>query len=106
MTTAPAFRQIPTPLDVPDAALDQINRRKGVPTLVTTPPQPETPPLPHPASPAKAINIHLPDYVVKALKDKAHVTESSVRYVIMMALAASGIAIKPDDLVQDARRNR
>lgn len=100
MTTAPAFRQIPAPLDVPDDALNKINRHLGVPTLV----QPDEQPRAIEAAPVKAVNVHLPDYVVKALKEKAFQANSSVRYVIMKALADSGITIANDDLVQDARR--
>jgi hypothetical protein len=109
MTNAPAFRQIASPLDIDDAQLDQINRRLGVPTLVTAPVAVPVPPIPvamKPTLPVKAVNVHLPAYVVKALKDKARLHESSVRYVIMLALAGSGIEIDPSDLVMDARRSQ
>lgn len=104
MTSAPAFRQIGTPLDVADADLDQLNRRLGVPTLVTAAiSKPMAPPIP--IAPVKAINLHLPEYVIKALKDKARLADSSVRYIVMMALVEDGITIHAVDLVPDARRS-
>jgi hypothetical protein len=106
MSHTPAFRQIGTPLTVADTDLDRINQRLGVPTLVPTN---QTPVLPSPMTPPvplKAVNVHLPDYVVRALKAKALATESSVRYLIMKALVDAGIVINPTDLVLDARRTQ
>lgn len=96
MRSTPAFRAIGAPLDVNDAALDLINQRLGVPTLA-----PARPPT---KVKSKAINLHLPDYVVDALKAKAFTAQSSVRFVIMQALADAGIRIDPADLIKDARR--
>lgn len=42
--TAPNFRPILTPLDVPDDALDRINDQLGVPTMVRSPQQSSKPP--------------------------------------------------------------
>lgn len=100
MTNVPAFRQIGTPLDVPDADLSQLNRRLGVPALV-----PVAAPPAKPTSPTRAINVHLPEYVLKALKAKANDADASVRYLILKAIADAGVVtVDPADLVPDARR--
>lgn len=109
MSSAPNFRSIGAPLDVDDVALDTLNRSLGVPTLVSV-----TAPIsaPQPASetlaraPVKAVNVHLPDYVVDTLKARAFETGASVRFIIMKALHDAGITIEPADLVEDGRRTR
>jgi len=100
---SPVFRPIGAPLDVPDTALDTLNRQLGVPTLV--PPVTRDAPPAEPRSLTKAINIHVPDYAVAALKAKAFEADSSVRFIVLKALDQFGIAIRPADLVEDARRS-
>lgn len=106
MSTSPRFRPIGKPLDASDNDLNLVNRKLGVPTLVSP-----VAPAPEP-SPRRRIrrmrplNVHLPDYVYRAVRDRAHQQESSVRFIVMQALADSGIDIAPADLVEDARRSR
>ena len=95
MSTAPNFRAIATPLDVADQDLAAINQRLGVPTLVTSP---------RPKAPMKPMNLLLPAYLVKAIKDRAHADDTSHRYVVLKALHDAGFPVEPDDLVKDARR--
>lgn len=106
MSNAPNFRPVGTPLEVPDADLDQINRRLGVPTLVTASTPPPVAAVAPRATQLRAINIHLPDYVFRAVKDRAHQQDTSIRFIVMKALADSGIEIDPADLIEDARRAR
>ena len=102
MNNAPHFRPVGTPLEVPDTELDQINRRLGVPTLVTsTAPVVASAPR---AAQLRPINIHLPEYVFRAVKERAHQQDTSIRFIVMKALADSGIDIDAADLVEDARR--
>ncbi|MBL8565215.1 MAG: hypothetical protein JNM89_05810 [Hyphomicrobiaceae bacterium] len=102
MSTKPAFRNITEPLTVTDTDLDRLNQRMGVPTLVAGAPKQEEPPIaPRQQRP---INILVPDYVAEAVREKAHKAKSSVRYIVLKALADSGIPVELDDLVLDARR--
>jgi hypothetical protein len=102
MSIKPTFRAIAEPLDVADADLDRLNQRMGVPTLVAGAPQQEQPP--DQPKPQRPINILVPDYVAKAVRQLAHDEECSIRCVVLKALARSGIDVDPSDLVADARR--
>ncbi|MGE3916366.1 MAG: hypothetical protein AB7F78_11775 [Hyphomicrobiaceae bacterium] len=106
MSKAPSFRPVAAPLAVSDADLDQMNRRLGVPMLVPTSPQDQTPRPQPQAQKLRAVNIHLPEYVFRIIRERAHQQDTSIRFIVMKALADSGIDINAADLVEDARRSR
>ena len=64
--------------------------------------QPE-PALP---SPSRRLAVELPEYLVKAIADKAHVNETTNRYVVTQALQKAGFYVAPEDLKEDGRRAR
>lgn len=113
----PAFRPIGSPLDVPDAALDAINAKLGVPTM-TRPgatkaaavPERSVPavvPAPSPArAPAEKLTIEIPDYLGHAIRQAAVADRKTARHVVMEALKIAGFSIDDADLVPDGRRNR
>jgi hypothetical protein len=111
-----------------DSLLEALAARKGVGRLQptqdtratppeTAEPEPDLPPAerpsrsrkeetPTPRSRMKAMNLELPDYVMKQLKTQALREDCSVRHLIMRSLQAQGISIRPPDMVADGRRNR
>lgn len=101
MSTLPNFRPVATPLPASDADLATLNQRLGVPSMISVP---ASAPV-APRAPAKALNVLLPDYVVRAIKDRAHAEDASLRYVVLTALKGLGIEIAPTDMVEDARRS-
>lgn len=68
--------------------------------------QETTPGAPTPRSRMKAMNLELPDYVLRQLKEQALRDDCSVRHIIMRGLGSQGIVIDPPDLVADGRRRR
>lgn len=82
------------------------------PSASTTPAQALPEPLPEdrhgptPRSRSRSMNLELPDYVMRALKEAALDDDCSVRHVIMRALAKDGIPIQPSDMIADGRRLR
>lgn len=112
----PTFRPIAAPLPVDDLALERVNERLGVPTMVrpkALPPATEPVPVaPHaaiqPAFPPRTqekLTTELPLYLMDALKQEAARRRVSVRYLVMLGLQATGFTIQPEDLVPDARRS-
>lgn len=63
-------------------------------------------PLPEPAplSPIKRMAVELPEYLVKAVADKAHTSETTIRYVVTHALQKAGFFVAAADLKEDGRR--
>ena len=106
MSTAPKFRPVGVPLDVPDTALEQINRQRGVPTLIAPSPTETSLPARRDSIRLRPLNIHVPDYVFRAIKQRAHDADTSIRFIVMKALSDAGIDIDPADLIEDARRKR
>lgn len=113
----PLFRPI-APLEVDDSALDALNDRLGVPTMVPAPkspaashastsrsvspaPQSDTPAL----SPHEKLTAELPVYLLDALRLEAAKQRVSVRHIVMLALQKAGYAIETRDMVPDARRS-
>jgi hypothetical protein len=135
-STRPTFRQIPAPLDVDDGALDRINDKLGVPSLVKPAsempsgdqgkpqdsprhaarpsPSSESPrakkstiPAPVPSlGPVEKLSIELPGYLTDAMRRQAAEQRTSVRHIVMRGLAALGFEIASGDLVPDGRRLR
>ena len=48
----------------------------------------------------------LSGFVYRAIRDRAHQQETSTKFIVMKALAESGITIEPADLVEDGRRSK
>jgi hypothetical protein len=59
-----------------------------------------------PTAESSKINFEGPAYLATALKIKAAQERTSVRYLIMKALRASGFEINDADMVEDGRRLR
>ena len=109
----PNFRPIQQPLAVPDAALERLNDRMGVPVMT----RPDTTrsdiaqsprPMPKTATPARIqekLSVELPTYLMDAMKQEALTRKVSVRHLVMIALKGLGLEIEPEDLVPDARRS-
>lgn len=105
----PVFRQIaPTPLDVDDADLARLNDRLNVPTMVRNRPAEEgapsakTPPVQ--TTRLDKLTIELPTYLSDDLKIEALRRKSTVRHLIMQALAKDGFTVQPQDMVPDKRK--
>lgn len=94
---ADAVAAAPAPVSAPAAAPRAEPRR--VPTAAERQ-------KPTPRERMKSMNLELPDYAMRALKELALRESCSVRHVIMRALAKEGIAIRPADLIADGRRLR
>ncbi len=72
-----------------------------------TPPRavkPKTQAEPAPLSPIKRMAVELPEYLVKAVADKAHTSETTIRYVVTHALQKAGFFVAAADLKEDGRR--
>ena len=104
----PQFRPIQQPLAVPDAALDRLNDRMGVPTMsrpdITQAPRSVPKPSPQ-ARAQEKLSVELPTYLMDAMKQEALTRKVSVRHLVMIALKGLGLEIDPTDLVPDARRS-
>lgn len=57
-------------------------------------------------TPTKRLAVFLPDYLVRAISDKAHANNTTIRYVVTHALQKAGFQIQPEDLREDGRRDR
>lgn len=106
----PSFRQIASPLDVDDAALDSINQKLGVPTLTrpkSDAAKPKAPAIAEPArAPVEKLTIEIPAYLGDAIRRDAVGSRKTARHVVMEALKAAGYKIEDVDLVPDGRRSR
>lgn len=109
----PIFRPI-APLEVDDTALERVNDRLGVPTMVrpaakaaetvsrrevqTTASRPAvTPPRRQ-----QKLTVRVPEYLVDALKRDALDQKTSVRHLVLLALQKSGYKIDAADLLPGA----
>ncbi len=59
-----------------------------------------------PRSEMKSLNLELPTYVWTELKIRAAQRQTSLKHVVMTALAKDGITIHEADMVEDGRRLR
>jgi hypothetical protein len=131
---APLFRQISTPIDVEDSALDQLADQLSMPKMVRSvaPPSPppetiQAAPLPAPPPPAaevipttiadspaasavrspeERLTCFLPSYLSDAIRREGVNRRVSARHLVMLGLQAIGFEIKPEDLVPDGRRTQ
>jgi hypothetical protein len=104
----PNFRPI-SPLDVDDDALERVNQRLGVPTMVrpaskasqtdvvTASRQPVAPPRRQ-----QKLTVRIPGYLVDALKQKALDHRTTVRNLVLLALQKDGYTVDPADLLPGA----
>jgi len=72
-----------------------------------TPPRavkPKTQAEPAALSPIKRMAVELPEYLVKAVADKAHASDTTIRYVVTHALQKAGFFVAAADLKEDGRR--
>ncbi len=95
----------------PDQAGEGASRESPVPAVVTPLPQvsrTRKAKIPEPAmpSPIRRLHVELPDYLVRAIGDKAHATQTTNRYVITQALQKAGFYVAAEDLKEDGRRVR
>ena len=106
--TKPAFRPI-APLDVDDAALESINNRLGVPTMVKAVDKPSRQDAEPPrqqavktASPQQKLTVRIPDYLVYTLKQNALNERTTVRHLVLLALQGAGYKVEAEDLLPGA----
>lgn len=116
--------------DVDDTALEAIARKKGVPALRRDTERSEAShetegqgresarksPVPvandaldvgpTPRTRMSYVKACLPDYALRELKTRAMAERVSINHLLLKALTLSGIAIKPEDLIEDGRRLR
>lgn len=106
--TKPNFRPI-APLDADDAALERVNERLGVPTMVRPPAkalqaepmtasrQPVAPPRRQ-----RKLTMRFPEYVTRALKRQSLEQDKSVRVLVLLALQKDGYTVEEADLLPGA----
>ena len=102
--TKPNFRPI-APLDVDDDALERVNDRLRVPTMVRPPAKAvETASRPAVTPPRrqKKLTMRVPDYLVDTLKRDALDQKTSVRCLTLLALQKAGYTIDAADLLPGA----
>jgi hypothetical protein len=95
----------------PDQAGVGVSPEPPAPAVVTSlslAARPRKPKQPEPAlpSPIRRLHVELPDYLVRAIGDKAHATQTTNRYVITQALQKAGFYVAAEDLKEDGRRVR
>jgi hypothetical protein len=95
----------------PDQAGEGVSPKLPAPTGVTPlslAARPRKAKQPEPAlpSPIRRLHVELPDYLVRAIGDKAHATQTTNRYVITQALQKAGFYVAAEDLKEDGRRVR
>jgi hypothetical protein len=96
----------------PDAPGQGSSPVSPFPTVATSQQQPsrqrKAKPIVEPTSVStiKRLAVELPEYLVKAIGDKAHATDTTNRYVVTQALQKAGFYVAPEDLREDGRRVR
>lgn len=112
LATRKGVARLQNPAHAPEGARHMPSMPVPEPEAAATVPAPKRPDrlkrddLPTPRDRMKAMNLELPDYVMRQLKEQALREDCSVRHLIMRSLAAQGTTIRPPDLVADGRRNR
>lgn len=111
--TKPNFRPI-APLDVDDRALESVNDRLGVPTMVRPPSRAVETASRHddkvaasrnavmPPRRQQKLTVRIPEYLVDALKRDALDQKTSVRHLVLLALQKAGYKIEAADLLPGA----
>ena len=132
MSTRPSFRQIASPLDVSDEALDKLNEDLGVPSLVNPAAgkaaagpnltqdasKPASRPFParkpekrisESPKPKRALRevrmaVDVPQYLRDAVNVRAATERCTARHIVMQGLLALGFEIESADLIVDGRQ--
>lgn len=103
----PNFRPI-APLDVDDDALERVNERLGVPTMVRPPAKTQqavvsaSRPAATPPRRQQKLTVRIPGYLVDALKRDALEQRTTVRHLVLLALQKDGYKIDAADLLPGA----
>lgn len=100
----PNFRPI-APLDVDDRALESVNDRLGVPTMVRPPAKgvsTASRPAVSPPRRQQKLTVRVPEYLVDALKRDALDQKTTVRQLVLLAMQKSGYKIEAADLLPGA----
>ena len=132
-SSAPVFRPISAPLDVPDDALQALGDRLGVPTMVKPEAKPvepvvvesspvsslsvQQPPAPvqkaletlaevHSDAPCpeEKLTVFLPSYLMRDIRRSCVEQRATMRYMVLSALKTAGFSVREEDLVPDFRR--
>jgi len=104
----PNFRPI-APLDVDDDALERVNERLGVPTMVRPPVKAlqagAVTASRHAVTPPRRqqkLTVRIPSYLVDALKLQALEKRTTVRHLVLLALQKDGYTVEAADLLPGA----
>ncbi len=103
----PNFRPI-APLDVDDHALERVNERLGVPTMVRSPAKPQQDAVTasrrdvQPPRRQQKLTVRIPGYLVDALKRNALEQRTTVRHLVLLALQKDGYIVEASDLLPGA----
>lgn len=103
----PNFRPI-APLDVDDHALERVNERLGVPTMVRPPAKLQqdavtaSRPAVQPSRRQQKLTVRIPGYLVDALKRNALEQRTTVRHLVLRALQKDGYVVEACDLLPGA----
>lgn len=102
--TKPNFRPI-APLDVDDAALERVNEKLGVPTMVRRSDKAAETASRKAVMPTRRnskVTFRAPDPTIDDLKLKALQQHTSIRTLILKALKDAGYAVVDSDLLPGA----
>ena len=103
----PNFRPI-APLDVDDDALERVNERLNVPTMVRSPAKAQqdvvtaSRPAVMPPRRQQKLTVRIPGYLVDALKRDALEQRTTVRHLVLLALQKDGYTVEASDLLPGA----
>ena len=100
------FRPI-APLDVDDSALERVNDRLGVPTMVRSPAkQPDVVAASRqavaPPRRQQKLTVRIPGYLVDELKRAALEQRTTVRHLVLLSLQKAGYTVEAPDLLPGA----
>jgi hypothetical protein len=100
----PTFKEF-SPFKVPTEAVEDFAKEHNIPSTVF--PQKSKPTLvkvPQPSGAVAKFGFHIPEDVAHRLKQRALDERSTVRAVVLKALAQYGIEVAPEDMVDDGRK--
>lgn len=89
----------PIDFDMAERAVDSFATARAIPSLQF----PRAEPVSSPEFTAR-LNIEIPGEVMKAMKDRAHADNVTIRAIVLRAMHAAGIPVPEHHLVPDGRR--